>query len=135
MKRIERARELIGVPYLHLGRDFNGIDCVGLLVYADEVDLGVVPAYPRDPVNGELEHNLNAYYGEPLIDRTPLLDELAPGDVVALQYKGPIRHVGLVGDHPAGGVSLIHTDANLGRVTEHRLDAKWLRRIKKVYRP
>jgi hypothetical protein len=62
---------------------------------------------------------------------------LRPGDAVAMAYGRPIRHVGIVAEHPAypAYLSLIHTDSTLGRVTEHILDAKWLRRIRQVYRP
>lgn len=135
-KRVQRARDMIGVPYLHLGRDRNGIDCVGLLAYADEVDLSIVPAYPENPLNNELETNLTRYYGMPEIEGHVELRDLMVGDIVAMHYKGPIRHVAIVGDYlgRSDKLSLIHTDSNLGRVTEHRLDAKWVRRIKRVYR-
>lgn len=60
--------------------------------------------------------------------------DIRPGDAVAMAYGGPIRHCGLVADDIHGGLSLIHTDSILGRVTEHPLDQKWLRRIRRVYR-
>lgn len=136
-ERVARARTFLGAPYLHQGRDANGIDCVGLLAYADEVDVDLIPAYPQDPVNGELETALTAHYGAPLLVGIPTFADLRVGDVVAMQYAGPTRHVALVGDYAlaAGHMSLIHTDAMVGRVVEHRLDAKWLRRITRVYRP
>lgn len=141
---IERMRELADakVPFLHQGRDFNGIDCVGALVYAFQYQ-GKLPAYPRDPINGELEVHLRAVFGEPILERRRTLDpppplaSLQPGDVVSMQYRGPVRHVALVAPHVAiaGALSLIHTDSMLGRVTEHILDTKWHRRIMQVWRP
>lgn len=136
-RAIARMRELVeaGVPYVHQGRDLVGIDCVGAIVYATEYS-GPVPAYPTDPINGELEKNLTAAYGPPVFERPfdPLL--LSPGDIVAMQYRGPIRHVGMLARHPSLSeeLSVIHTDRALGKVTEHILDGKWLRRITKVWR-
>lgn len=145
-KVIERARELVDakVPFLHQGRDFSGIDCVGALVYAFQYE-GEIPAYPRDPVNGELEKSLEHVFGKPLmvIDRfNPLTtaNELQPKDIISIQYRGPIRHVAIVAEYPdqrnyPGARSMIHTDSNVEKVTEHILDRKWLRRIVKVWRP
>lgn len=146
---IRRARELVeaGVPFLHQGRDFNGIDCVGCLVYAFEHPENDVPDYPRDPYRGELDRQLARIFGPALQEAEvakggaclrridPFL--LVEGDVVSMQYKGPTRHVGIIADHPAypGHLSLIHTDSTVGRVTEHLLDDMWVDRIVKVYRP
>ena len=135
---IERMRELSAakVPFLHQGTDFNGIDCVGALCYAFEYR-GPIPAYPRDPINGELELHLKRVFGPHLFERPEATDVLLPGDVVSMQYRGPARHVALLAQHPTlpGQLSMIHTDSNLGWVTEHILDFKWRRRIVKVWRP
>ena len=144
---IDRMRELVAakVPFLHQGRNFQGIDCVGALCYAFQYD-GEVPAYPEDPVNGELERELRRVFGEPMVYRVSLLAphivpaQLQAGDVLSMQYRGPVRHVGLVADYVdqrncPGALSLIHTDAMLGRVTDHILDQKWFRRIVGVWRP
>ena len=141
---VERMRELVAAktPFVHQGRTVHGIDCVGALIYAFQYS-GEVPAYPEDPVNGELERELIRVFGQPVLYRTSLLgpyvdiQDLQVGDVVSMQYRGPVRHVGLVGDYPyiSGQLSLIHTDAIIKRVTEHRLDHKWLRRTVGVWRP
>lgn len=141
---VERMRELVTAktPFVHQGRTVQGIDCVGALAYAFQYQ-GEVPAYPEDPVNGELERELIRVFGQPQLYRASLLEhpvviqDLRVGDVASMQYRGPARHVGLVGDYPyyEGQLSLIHTDAMLKKVTEHRLDHKWLRRIIGVWRP
>lgn len=135
MTMIERARSMIDTPFIHQGRDRNGIDCIGLIVYAMDYPIAKVPAYPRDPFKSELETAMTAAFGEPLLC-DPTLDELQEGDIVVMQYKGPIRHVGIIANHEhhAGYLSLIHTDSNLDKVTEHIIDFKWLRRFKKVWR-
>lgn len=82
--------------------------------------------YSRQPHAGLLESHLERVLGKPK-------DTLEVGDIVAIKYLGPIRHVGIIGDHP-DGISLIHTDSGVGRVVEHRIDEKWMRRIKQNYR-
>lgn len=144
---VERMRELVAakVPFVHQGRDFNGIDCVGALAYAYQYD-AQLPAYPQDPINGELELYLAALLGEPVLARASLtaafvdVGLLRERDIVSMQYRGPVRHVAMVAKHVdqrncPGALSVIHTDAMLGRVTEHILDLKWQRRIVKVWRP
>lgn len=131
-----RMRELVTkqVRFLHQGRDENGIDCIGALAYALDYK-GLLPAYSRDPVNGELELNLIKHFGE-CVARHPTIEQLQEGDIVSMQYAGPVRHVAIVGNHPNinGALSLLHTDSMLERVTEHILDKKWLRRIAGVWR-
>lgn len=142
---VERMRELVEarVPFVHQGKTLAGMDCVGGLCHALQYE-GDVPNYPRDPVNGELERELRALFGEPVFYRANLLTDrvvanadLRETDVVSMQYAGPVRHVGMIGNYePAPGeLSLLHTSASIGRVVEHILDEKWRRRIVGVWRP
>lgn len=139
---IARARELaqLKVPFVHQGRTLQGIDCVGALAHILEFE-GELPAYSRDPVNGELETELSKVLGEPILEisrATPMRDalRLQVCDILSMQYFGPIRHVAIVVPHVAlpGVLSVVHTDSNVGRVVEHILDEKWLRRVVKVWR-
>lgn len=137
---IQRARTMLKVPFLHLGRNEYGVDCIGLVAFAYNYPETKLPAYPRDPYNGQLEAELDRALGQPVAVYGAAgagAAGLVPGQVVALAYAQLIRHVGLVAQHPAlpGHLSLIHTDSTLGRVTEHLLDHKWLRRIRRVYQP
>lgn len=129
----EAARGYLGTPFRHQGRSRSGLDCVGLVVLA-MADAGRalqdVTTYARNPHHGLLEQHLVEAFG-PAISRT----DLQPGDVVAIDFAGATRHVAIVGDYPGGGLSLIHTDQMVGRVTEHRLDARWHRRITGAWRP
>lgn len=87
--------------------------------------------YGRNPHQGLLEQRMAEVFGAPVSD-------MRPDDVVALKYAGPIRHVGVIGEFDYGEgpvLTLIHTDSHLGRVTEHRIDAKWRARIALVFRP
>lgn len=142
---VERMRELVAarVPFVHQGRTLAGMDCVGALCYALQYE-GDVPSYPRDPVNGELERALRRLFGEPVFYRAnlrtdPLVSnaQLRPGDVLSMQYAGPVRHVGVIGDYRPvpGELSLLHTSASVGRVVEHVFDERWRRRVVGVWRP
>lgn len=127
MTPVEIARSYLGTKWVHQGRARHGMDCVGLLVLA--FGLSDVADYGRDPHDNRLEGRLRAQFGPPVPKET-----MRPGDVVAMAFPRVVRHVGIVGDHP-DGLSLIHADSMLKRVTEHRLDGPWLKRIRFVYRP
>jgi cell wall-associated NlpC family hydrolase len=134
---IARARQMLEVPFLHLGRDANGIDCVGLVAYAYGYPVALLQPYPRDPYGGQLQAGLRRACGAPVAVAPVPPHALQPGALVAMAYGRPVRHVGLVAPHPtlAGQLSLIHTDSRVGHVVEHILDAKWLRRVREVYWP
>lgn len=129
----EAARGYIGCPFQHQGRSRRGLDCVGLVVLA-LADCGRavedVTNYGRDPHLGLLESNLVREFG-PAIS----LDDLQPGDIVAIAFAGAARHVAIVGDYVHGGLSLIHTDESLGAVVEHRVDGAWAKKIRGGWRP
>ena len=129
----EAARCYLGVPWVHQGRTRAGMDCVGLPVVS-LADSGYVvrdiTTYGRNPHRGQLERHLQAAFGPPVPKA-----EMAANDIVAIAFKVAIRHVGIIARYRDGGLSLIHTDQMVGRVTEHRIDAAWLDRIKAVYRP
>lgn len=132
----DKLRLLKGTPFVHQGRSKHGLDCIGFAAFAWDFPLNEIPAYPRDPINGELENAMLGLFGPAALTKPIAANMLREGDLVAMQYKGPIRHVGIVLNHLTipGELSLIHTDIMIGQVTEHRLDFKWLRRIEKVWR-
>lgn len=126
----EAARQWMGVRFQHQGRTRHGIDCVGLVVRTAQtcgIDTGDFTDYGRDPHDGLLEFHLRRVFGEPVTD-------IRAGDVAAIDYKGAVRHVGIVAEHPHG-LGLIHASHFTDRVTEHRIDDRWMRRIRQVYRP
>lgn len=127
MTAIEQGRALVGVPWVHQGRDpKTGLDCIGFLCQVLQEPHEA--RYSRDPHGLTLERELEARFGAPVA-------EPRAGDVVSMRWGGDARHVALVADHPQGGLSIIHASNSVGCVTEHRLDAKWRRRIVAAYRP
>lgn len=127
MTSVEIARSYLGVRWAHQGRSRYRLDCIGLLVKAFPW-VKDTKGYSRDPHDGLLERLVAEQFG-PAVNS----DTLQFGDVVLMAFPRVVRHVGIVGDHPLG-LSLIHTDAMLGRVTEHRLDDTWRKRIRFVHR-
>lgn len=115
---------------------------MGGLVYAFQYD-GKLPPYSKDPINGELEKELNKIFGAPFFYRKSLLaplieiSELQELDVLSMQYRGPVRHIAMVVNHVniPGALSVIHMDSNRDRVVEHILDLRWIRRIVGAWRP
>lgn len=126
------ARQYIGTPFLHQGRDPSiGVDCVGLAARI-VADCGLywlakhdLTGYARNPNGGKLERRMQAAFGPPV-------KELAPGRLVTVDFYGQSRHVGIVGEYN-GRLTLIHAYGRPPRVIEHGIDAKWRRRITGIY--
>lgn len=121
---VKAARALLGTPYLHQGRVpglSGGVDCIGVCVCVARA-CGMKPAswnitgYRRIPDGHSLMHHLReemaAEVGQP---------DMRPGDLVVLDWGKYPHHVGIVGDHTLGGLSLIHANNATRRVDEHRL--------------
>jgi cell wall-associated NlpC family hydrolase len=124
---IAAARSFLGVPFRHRGRSVRGIDCLGLGVCSlqavgrDVRDERLYGRHP-EPEGAKLRAALIDHFGEPV-------QELQAGCLVTMQWHGRPNHVGIVTDYPLGGLALIHADAGVGRVVEHRLADPWPRRI------
>lgn len=118
---IKRARQALGTPFHHQGRQPHvGLDCVGLVIWVGQT-LGLTTFdlhnYPRLPQGNRLQEVaveagfLSVQQGE-------------PGDIVCLRLGREPQHVAILTDR-----GLIHACQNVGRVIEHRLDAHWCKRI------
>ena len=129
----DTARSLVGVRWMHQGRDpAVGLDCAGLGAWVlgqhgyniqDRADYG---KNPNGSLTAEITRNLGAPVGKPI----------RPNDIVTMQFApNKPRHVGIIGSHPHG-LTLIHA-CNTGkkRVVEILLDDRWLAYIVDVWRP
>lgn len=128
---VGEARKWLGVPWVHQGRSRDGVDCVGLLLCVG-----------RDLALTEFDFRNYRYANDPamlfdLADQHMTRIDLAqaqPGDVVTISYPGVPHHMGILGNYPNGGLSLIHALNLWGRtVVEHGLDFNWRRRIRQAY--
>lgn len=128
------ARSFLNVPFRHQGRSRDGIDCVGLVTFGVARALGLsgydVSTYRRYP----------KAIGDVLIEDECAREmteidpaEMRPGDV-ALFWYGHTRHLAVVADYHAGGLSIVHAYEPAGKVIETRLDDVWRRRLCAVYR-
>jgi cell wall-associated NlpC family hydrolase len=136
-KLVEQARTYLGVPWRHLGRSRRAVDCAGLLICA-YADLGVVVPviehYGREPYKDGLMTGLRAALGDPVADGPKV------GDIVVMTSAafGAVQphHLGIIGDDPHHGLSLIHADGEPGvsRVVEVGLADAYRKRIVAVFR-
>jgi hypothetical protein len=151
---IAQARRYTGVQHRHQGRARLGgkdqaVDCVGLLVCVFE-DLGIQDRngkrvlradtfnygrHPtRDDAHEELKRRLLLKAEAPKIAILP-----APGDVISIRVRyreaepGVTCHVAIVTQLPHNRLGIIHALGSVGRVTEHELTPKWIRRIEGIF--
>lgn len=124
---IAAARECLDTPFMHQGRILGrALDCAGVAVHAARSMGHAVEepaAYSRLP---------NAAMLEWWLDRQPFLERAAepqPADLLLMRFAGEPQHLAVF-----TGINIIHAYQAVGRVVEHVLDAKWRRRIVRVYR-
>lgn len=131
---VTSARRYIGTPFHHQGRLLGvGVDCSGLIA-ANAIDLGYVfkdlKAYARHP-DGQLEARMD----ERLVALPALT--LPRAGMVGLFWLTKNRrphHLGILADHPSGGLSIIHAVAPpVGKVVEHTFTDEWLGKLVKLY--
>ncbi len=114
---VASAREYMGVPFRHQGRNALGIDCVGLVlltaknVGACEQDFDYAD-YPRRSPHSEAFMDV---FKEKLVQVST--SSLKKGDVVALREPIFPCHCGIIGER-FGELTLIHAFAPYKKVTE-----------------
>jgi len=110
------ARTWVGVRYRHLGRNRDGIDCVGLILkVAEPFDLHTYPdkiAYSRDSRGHELLQPFKEH-----MDRV-LLRDVGNGDVVMFKSGPYPHHCGIVvTDDSDGRRYIVHAEAHARKVS------------------
>lgn len=134
---IAAARSFVDVPYRHRGRTRVGIDCVGLAVAA-LAEAGIEVAdrrfYSPQPDGVTLRAALVERLGEPFWRKGDAVELLQPGDLLLMAWNRHPSHVALTTPYPLGGLAVIHSYAEAGRVVEHRLDSKWTARVREAWR-
>jgi hypothetical protein len=126
------ARKMKGTRWRHRGRKPWAVDCIGLLKLAGDASgltLTDQSGYGREPWDDRLRRALREHFGSP-VNRP-----WRPGDVPLIRWRnGEPSHVGIFGDHPDGGLTLIHAH-NLHGVVECSLSGMYLECVIEVYRP
>jgi len=128
---VSAARGLLGARWRHRGRKPWAVDCIGLLVLAGR-DAGMAAPdekrYGREAWEDRLTAGLRERFGAPVA-------AMRAGDIAVIRWgAGEPTHVGILADHPDGGLSIIHAH-NLHGVIEHALRGEILNCVVEVYRP
>lgn len=125
---VTEARRWINTPFQHQGRLLSrGVDCVGMVLCVMR-DLGLgdwlgeYAVYPAQPVDSPVLRVCR----ERLTEKP--IQEREPGDVLAMRMPVSVCHAAIVTER-----GIIHAYAGVGRVFEHKLNAKWLRRVAGCY--
>jgi len=135
MEPWEYAMQYLGVPFLHMGRTPQGLDCVGLLVLAAR-DCGWEPTdqeyYGREPSKRSGIDRLAEYLELNL--GPPVTRAMQPNDVLLMRLRRTAlsSHIAMVCPHPEG-LGMIHTYGEIKRVAYHRIDNYRERQIVGVY--
>jgi hypothetical protein len=123
-----RARSYVGTPWKHRGRGREGLDCAGLLI-AVASDLGLDHpgklTYERMPSVELIDSLLKEYATKTNVWALGCFARIA----VAKRWQ----HLGIIATSESGEFTLIHAYYTVGRVCEHRIDARWKRRIVDVW--
>jgi cell wall-associated NlpC family hydrolase len=124
---VDNARKYRGTPFTHQGRSPAGVDCAGLAILAHS-DLGLsvvdVSGYTPQPGTGQLKK---------LIETLMTPCRLQHGCVVVMRFLADPQHIGII-SHDGAMYTIIHAYSVVGKVVEHTLDSKWMRRIVACYK-
>lgn len=133
-----QARTWKNTRFHHQGRVKGvGCDCIGLVLGVAN-ELGLVS---RKSATALTQFDRKDYSMLPdgkqlqaaLAEHLQLVDEAKVGDVGLFYFDKNPQHVGIFGDYPDGGLSLIHCYRSVGKVVEHRFDEGWQKRLVAVY--
>lgn len=131
---VSEARKLVGkAKWRHRGRKPWAVDCIGLIAVAGAgSDLNTYDenGYGREPWEDRLRKGCRARWGTPFPP-----SEARPGDIALIAWrKNAPSHMAIIGNHPDGGLTLIHAH-NLNGVTEMSLAPPYDKVVVEVYRP
>jgi len=126
---VAEARGWIGTRWDHQQRTKGvGTDCAGLVIGVAR-DLGLaqpeIAPYARQPSQNALLRHCSAHMQRV---KGPGL-----GRVAVMRFQEEPQHLGIFGDYPLGGLSLIHGYAQSRKVVEHRFDETWTSRVVAVF--
>lgn len=133
-KIVEHARTWKDTPFKHQGRERDGCDCVGVIVsICHMLDMKVqdYTSYKRLPDSDILLKKCREYGKE--VPR----NQYQPGDVLLMTWKKDKKrphHFAIVTEMDEGVMGIIHSNSVIGKMVEHNLDKRWIKRITHVFR-
>jgi cell wall-associated NlpC family hydrolase len=115
---VAAARELIGVPWVHMGRGKLGVDCVGLILYSGKrvglyAEDYVVPAYSQAPNRAKMLKHLQ---------RIAIRSMSREYGNIVVFIRQDLAHVGIITDHG----NMIHADQAFKKVQEVPFSKPWI---------
>lgn len=133
---VDYARSLIGrARWRHMGRQPWAVDCGGLIVVAGQYGAGVRIEtlkfrYGREPFADRLRITCRMTFGAPIESGA-----WRSGCIALLRCRESApRHLGIIAEHPDGGLSLVHAH-NLHGVVEQGLRGHLLSEVIEAYWP
>ncbi|CAA2141466.1 C40 family peptidase [Hyphomicrobium sp. ghe19] len=125
------ARDWLGTPYRHQGRDRTGIDCIGF-TWAVAKDLGYEAEIPSN-YSSHPSGNLLLTGCEKWLVRQERM-QLIAGDIAIMWgfTRGEAQHFAIVGEDGAR-LTLIHAWSKHEKVVEHGVSSFWENRLMAVY--
>lgn len=126
---VESARSMKGAKWRHGARKSWSVDCIGLVVRALEKAHRPVKdqkLYGREVWGEHLREACRVEFGEPVTD-------YRAGDIALIRW-GNTAHMGILADHPDGGISIIHAH-NLHGVVEQTYSGPVQKCTVAVFRP
>ena len=147
------AESYIGTPYHHGGRSKEGgVDCAGLAACVLR-DLGVDPVDSPETgqgdvfdimcatieaqsdrlevgAGGDLIKSGDNYFAVSMVGDDAKATELWEGDLLVFRGRSMFNHLGIFD----GEGAMVHSYSSVGVVIRQPLDARWVKRIVRVYR-
>lgn len=139
MTLIDFARNYLGTPFKHRGRDARGLDCAGL-VWRAYADAGLVMPdlrrYGREPHRDGMMKVAQEALGDPVWRGIGMPEIVTPGDVLVMRFVKEPHHMAIATTDEMYGLGMIHADGstNVRRVVEHGMDRLWRSRVVAVFR-
>lgn len=127
---VDKCRSFVGTKFVHQGRSKHGVDCAGLIVLsAKELGASVddFTAYTMQPSAAVFFEYISKH-----ADRVPD-HEMQLGDLLIFEFDANPQHIAILSK--VNPFYMIHA-ANMHRkVVEHRIDEKWMNKLRAVFRP
>lgn len=128
-------KKIMLTPYVDKGRDYDGIDCYGMLYLAYKDVLGValptyVDEYDDTGKTAASREALSALITGHTHEWEPVDGRYRPMDVALFTLGGQPIHIGVM----IGKDKFIHCEEKIGVIVERLSSAKWAKRKEGVYR-
>tara|TARA_R110000824_G_scaffold20947_1_gene78566 strand:+ start:704 stop:1123 length:420 start_codon:yes stop_codon:yes gene_type:complete len=120
----DEIEKLVGIRFIKQGRTLQGLDCLGIIIYALK-QMGITPKTRDDySLHGEnysedLIRYIN-YSCDPVSD----ISESQRGDLIVFSafFNGYPKHLGVI---DVAGDSFIHTNEELGKCVREEMNENW----------